>query len=260
MLYVEKQFRRIGAEIEVETREEGEPFSIDVREDRYLLRVRTDAEVEVLAPDVRPKERHLLLFARSEFKGDKRTTRMICGHDERHWFVADVTGNARVNSVASALESLKPIEVRMAQRRARLDRKNWQSRRNEAFVRQGEWFFLPRADLIVDRGLVLRHEPISRGGRSKPHIVEELYRTGGRGIYVGPQGKTLSVEQFRRKSSSNPNFKAADWRLMRVGMEAYARGAIRHRDHKTIQLPYWHRIVMNSESVAPGRGPVLFID
>jgi len=44
---------------------------------------------------------------------------------------------------------------------------------NPAFRRQGEWFFVPAPDLVVDpvRVLVQRTHP-SRSG--KPHLVQEL--------------------------------------------------------------------------------------
>src|SRR3712207_8814464 len=52
-------------------------------------------------------------------------------------------------------------------------------RRNEAFVRQGEWFFIPAPGMGVDENLILRNEPISRGAGSKPHMCQYVYRSGG---------------------------------------------------------------------------------
>ena len=70
-----------------------------------------DAEVEVL--DVRRADRHLLLLVREG--GEK--PKFLCGHDERHWFVAAVPESAPVGTVRAAKEALKPAEVRAAQAR-----------------------------------------------------------------------------------------------------------------------------------------------
>src|SRR5215470_11160731 len=47
-----------------------------------------DAEVEVV--DTRPHDRHLLLLVR---QGEAKS-KFLCGHDERHWFVAAVPESA----------------------------------------------------------------------------------------------------------------------------------------------------------------------
>jgi Ca2+-binding RTX toxin-like protein len=89
------------------------------------------------------------------------------------------------------MEALKPPEVLEAQRRQGLKGKDRRRRKNAAYVRQGEWFFLPAPKLHVDKKLVLCREPLSRGTGSKPHWAEFLYRTGGETVYVCdayPQG------------------------------------------------------------------------
>ena len=35
---------------------------------------------------------------------------------------------------------------------------------------------------------------------------------------------------------------------MRRNPGVYARGAVRHSDHATITLPFWHRVIMNTET------------
>ena len=40
----------------------------------------------------------------------------------------------------------------------------------------------------------------------------------------------------------------------------YARGRVRHPDHKTIFLNGWHRVLMNTENEAPGMRKVVFLD
>jgi hypothetical protein len=87
-------------------------------------------------------------------------------------------------------------------------------------IRQGEWFFVPATDRELDniklglRGnhvVVRRNEAINRyiARAGKPHVVDEILPFGG----------------------------------------VFARGGVRHPDHKTIQLRGWHRVVKNLEVV-----------
>ena len=194
-------------------------------------------------------ERHLLLLVNG-------TDRLLCGHDERHWFVASVAG--AVTTVSAALESLKPAEVVQAQQHTRLRPKELCRRANRAFLRQGEWFFLPMKNIQTDPRLIFRNEPIQRGG-SKPHLVEELFRYGGETVYVSsrfPNG--LTHEQYSALIAKNPEQANQPWRLMTRNAAVYARGTVRHPDHKTIRLRGWHRVVMNNEKL--GSLGVAFLD
>lgn len=87
-------------------------------------------------------------------------------------------------------------------------------------IRQGEWFFVPATDhelgnielaLRGNHTVVRRNEAINRfiPRAGKPHMVEEILPFGA----------------------------------------IFARGAVRHPDHKTIQLRSWHRVVKNLEVV-----------
>jgi hypothetical protein len=82
-------------------------------------------------------------------------------------------------------------------------------------LRQGEWFFVPLQD--VERRVLaaeLREMPYSLrrreslGGNGRPHVADEVVRSAGR---------------------------------------VYARGAVRHPDHKTLVLADWHRVHRNAE-------------
>jgi hypothetical protein len=42
--------------------------------------------------------------------------------------------------------------------------------------------------------------------------------------------------------------------------EVYARGEVRHRDHKTIDLVGWHRVYMNRERFARHAPQIAFLD
>ncbi len=85
----------------------------------------------------------------------KDKSKFLCGHDERHWFVAGIPEPAPVGTVRQAKEALKPAEVLSAQSRKGLRAKARNRRKNAVFVRQGEWFFLPDGDMAVDEKLVL---------------------------------------------------------------------------------------------------------
>src|SRR5262249_8677602 len=161
----------------------------------------------------------------------------LCGHDERHWFVAGVPESAPVGTVRQAKEALKPAEVRTAQALKRLKGEARDRRRNAAFVRQGEWFFLPDPGFAADETLVRRWEPLPRGNGGKPPHAEFLYRTGGELVHVcrkHPGGVTPEV--YRRILVGDPAADGWGWRLMRRNPGVYVRGRVRHPDHATIHL------------------------
>jgi hypothetical protein len=128
-------------------------------------------------------------------------------------------------------------------------------------VRQGEWFFLPAPGLDFDPSVVLKNEPISRGSGSKPHICQFASRTGGQTVMVCrryPAG--VSQVEYQKILATNPDARAWNWRVMRSNALVYARGTVRHPDHKTILLRGWHRVLMNTEGEAPGARHVVFLD
>lgn len=206
---------------------------------------------------MRPTDRHLLLLVRD----GRDKSKFLCGHDERHWFVAAVPEAAPVGTVAQAMEALKPAEVRDAQGRLGLRAGERNRRRNAAFVRQGEWFFLPVAGFGVDESRVRHWEPIRRGWGSKPHMAEWCYRSGGETVHVcdrHPNG--LLQAQHRHVLRTEPGARAWGWRVMMRNAGVYVRGRVRHTDHATIELAGWHRVVMNTESQAAAMRHVAFLD
>jgi hypothetical protein len=64
------------------------------------------------------------------------------------------------------------------------------------------------------------------------------------------QFRSLS-EEMRRKER---------WTVMRRNPRAYVRGTVRHPDHKTIYLAFWHEVVMNTETQAAAMRHVAFLD
>jgi hypothetical protein len=267
---IERQFLRMGVRIKVQApapprqrwiREQSE-YSLDVQRDRrgehFVLTVPRAQEetLEANVLQVRPDEKHLLLMVRREEGGD--IDRFLCGHDEREWFVAAVPG--AVSTVDAAMESLKPALVRGAQARARLNGKERKRRKNKAFRRQGEWFFLPRPGLDLAGSLVLGWEPIARSG-GKPHMVQFLVRTGGQLLYLCPnRPQGLSEPAYRRLIARNPKAKGWGWQARRINPQVFAKGEVRHPDHKTIVLDDWHEVLMNTEHQSRTMENVAFID
>jgi len=238
-------------------------FALDLRRDGkgqfFELRVPThlDESLEISVMQALPQERHLLLAVRNT-AGKLQLDRFLCGHDEREWFVAAVPGGA--SSVRQAMDALQPEGVRQALARSVVSSRKRYSRKNRAFRRQGEWFFVPEPSFVADEKLILHDEPLRRGA-GKPHMVEELYRTGGEEVYVTkrfPNG--LKPPEYRAMLLNNPAAKRWGWQMMRRNPGVYARGAVRHSDHETITLPFWHRVSMNTETQSRTMARVAFLD
>src|SRR6266496_3148660 len=138
-------------------------FVVDIRRDGkgqfFELRVPTHLSraLAVTVMQSEPKRRHLLLSVRKS-GGKPQLDRFLCGHDEREWFVAAVPGGA--SSVRQAMDALQPAPVRQALASHKVSTNKRYSRKNRAFRRQGEWFFVPEPTLVVDPELVLRNEPL----------------------------------------------------------------------------------------------------
>lgn len=257
---LERRFAAIGAALEVaEGPWLGAP-RIDVRAEGRreifdLSFAGRGEPAEALVVDVAPAARHLLLLVRTA--EDK--SKFLCGHDERHWFVAAVPESARgVTGVQAAMAALQPPVVARAASRVRPKRRF--ARRNEAFIRQGEWFFLPEPRLRVEAWRIMRDEPLTRAGRGgTPHILREAFRRGGTTVYVqSGSGRMISEAQYNRlpdKRRRNGN-----WNRMTRDPELFARGTVRHPDHATIELRGWHRVLMNTENGASAMRHVAFID
>ncbi len=204
------KFARMGARLKIADRparrnRTAGVVSLDVQADRkgefFEIVRQPGAEVEIAVLDVQPADRHLLLLVRE----GKDKSKFLCGHDERHWFVAGIPETAPVGTVRQAKEALKPAEVLSAQAGKRLRAKARNRRKNAAFVRQGEWFFLPVPGFAVDEKLVLPNEPLRRGTAASP---------------IGPSSATARAA---RRSTSAPGIPTASprrstrasWRVAR---------------------------------------------
>lgn len=224
------------------------------------------AEVQIL--DLQPKDRHLLLMVRGPElrQGIANKSKFLMGHDERHWFIAAIPEVARgVSGVITAKQALQPKDVRLAIESAGVNPKEALKRKNDAYLRQGEWFFLPVPGLAVNEDVVIKDEPLVRGGAgmrrggSKPHMMEFCYRTGGETVYVNRQYPSgITTVQYNKLSQMEK--KKGNFRAMVKDAGVYAKGKISHADHATLVLPCWHRIVMNTENQAAAMRHVAFLD
>jgi hypothetical protein len=254
---LERHFAAIGARLRVRPSRRERP-RIDVRRDRAgeffeISLAREGGPIDLEVVNVARADRHLLLLMRD---GPEKS-KFLCGYDERHWFVAAVPEAARgVTSVATAMHALQPDVVRDAVQRQRPRDPN--RRRNSAYIRQGEWFFVPLPGLDPPVELILRNEALRRSGGT-PHVMQYAYRSGGETVYVNrrhPAG--IAAAQFRRLSEDER--KQGGWIPMRRNAAVFARGAIRHPDHATVVLREWHQVAMNTEQGARAMRHVAFLD
>ncbi len=266
------KFEKLGARVTIRPlvqnrwRPASGPVVIDIGQDRrgefFDIQAAADADVAVI--DVQPRDRHLLLMVRQaadRASDPDRKDKFLCGHDERHWFVAGIPETAPVSNVITAKESLKPDLVRNMESGKKGKRKKRLRRKTDTFIRQGEWFFVPVTDVQINENLILTHEPISRGRGSKPHMCEFLYRDGGTTVYVCgryPNGLVTSV--YRQLLKKNPQASKWNWRAMQRDPVVFIRGKVSHPDHATIRLDGWHRVAMNTENQSRAMASVAFLD
>jgi hypothetical protein len=261
---LQKHFGLMGARLAVSEivprtwRSAGRP-GLDVGADKhgqlFVLRFDPQAAVDYEVVNIRPDIQHLLLMARQD--GEKH--KFLCGQDERHLFVCAVPVQG-VTDVRSAMEALQPPEVRQAvAEKVRHSHQRLQ-RRNQAFLRQGEWFFLAAPELVADPKEIRHREPLSNG-RGRAHWCDEVLRVGGVRVRVSRQHPAgLTEEEYNELVTRNPRAKKFGWRWMTRAATVYARGKVRHPDHHTLWLDGWHRVLMNTEYLAPGAQAVVFLD
>jgi hypothetical protein len=258
---LKRHFAGIGARVRVGdarvtrwSNDAGINIRADSRGEFFDIKIDPKDPRDYRVVDLRPEQHHLLLLS------ERDKAKFLCGFDERHWFVCAVPGDG-MTSVRAAMEALQPAEVRRAVEQRVKRAKNRLRRHNEAFVRQGEWFFIPEPELVVEEAFVRRNEPLSRGSGSKPHMCQYAYRAAGELVMVcsrHPAGVPLS--SYQRILRNNPKARNWDWRQMRRNAEVYVRGRVWHPDHKTLILRDWHRVLMNTENLAPGQAAVTFLD
>lgn len=134
------------------------------------------------------------------------------------------------------------------------ENKYYNDRKNVVYKKQGEWFFVPMPDYFkVPEDRVLKHEPLVRGG-GKLHTCEYLYRVNGILVYVCikfPNG--LTQLQYDEHIHAHPEDKKLGWHTTLRDPQVAVMGKITHPDHKTLILPWWHRVATSAEANAPMR-------
>lgn len=201
--------------------------------EKFILFVDNHERIKILS--YRPETRHLVLGVENE---PGIIDRLLCGHDEREYFIASLPSDAQITTVEQAIECLKRDPVKEAERR------------NVKVIRQGEWYFVPQPDFDEDGRHIHKNEPLVRmvrgrmGGR--PHIASEVIRTGSRTTHVGTGRFDNEGNEIMREMSEVT--------------EVYARGTVSHPDHKTVKLQGWHLVVMNREFEGRWNAGVTFLD
>jgi len=241
--------------------EDSMPISLDVQKDKggeyFVIRKNPNVDVKdinLTVIDIRPEVRHLILM----YKDKKRKVKYLCGHDEKHWFVAGIPDRDPVSNVMDAMNSLRPKEIKKESLKLKIFKSMNKLRKNKSYVRQGEWFFVP-VQIDVDERFIHRKEPLSRGRGSKPHICDEVYRTGGETVYVHSQYAPSGVTEFTYKKLRKEHGNAG-WTTMTRNAAVYARGSVHHPDHKVIRLGSWHQVFMNREDKSTAGASITFLD
>ncbi len=253
---LEKNFQKIGAKVKIiaarNTRRSVQtaPIRLDViernGEELFEIAVRQDliGVLDLSILELKSQERHLVLLARHSDREGKTVSKdhFLCGHDERHLFVASVDA---VSTVAAAKDSLKPARVREQETGQNINKRN--RRKTPVFKRQGEWFFLP-VEISPDKLRILKNEALVRGRGSKPHTAQFAFRQGGETVRVCSQYPNgLSEPEYDELIKENPHTRYFSWRVMQRNATVYAKGRISHADHATIVLDSWHQVLMNTE-------------
>ncbi len=220
------------------------PMRIDIRPDESgeYFDIQVASDVRLAAIDVEPRDRHLLLAAWNTFGED----RFLCGHDERHWFVAALPEVPRALNVEAAKEALKPRRV---QRQERRRHKGKHHRKTDVYVRQGEWFFIPCPHASIDRTRVLSGGVLRRNSSSKPHICSYLYEDGEREYECDRYSKLAFFEtEYKQILRTRRKAKQWNWRALPFRPDVYVKGRVEHEDHSPLFLDVWHRVELNRET------------
>lgn len=281
---IKKKFEQIGTKVNFSSFEKSRnrrtenpsiPLSIDVNivkeNEEFEIKYDETANFELSVLDLQPKDKHLLLMLKEPILdktgniiGESKI-KLLCGHDERHYFSCGIPESASVSTVTEAKKALLPPEYIKAHKKKGKP-KSLLKRKNEIGFRQGEWLFVKDDDFKPENPINIKYnEPISRGGGSKSHICEEVYAFGGEKVYVhpkwAPNGVTEGELNMLRERIQKEGVRGRiDFQVRTRDAKVYAKGFVRHSDHKTIVLKGWHRVYMNTESQSKASKFSVFLD
>jgi hypothetical protein len=230
---IESKFAEMGARFKVlETASPWNPwdrrgerrgdYAMDLQRDRhgqfFELRVpqQLSDKLDATVMQSEPQRRHLLLLVR-RLTGEALPDRFLCGHDEREWFVAAVPGGA--SSVRQAMDTLQPDAVREALAREQVSWSRRHARKNPAFRRQGEWFFLPEPSFKPTRSSFSATNR-SAAARASPTSPRNFSAAEGRPFTSAPGTRMASgsgntagcCSGTRRPPPGAGGFCAATWK------------------------------------------------
>jgi hypothetical protein len=269
---IKKKFQQIGSDVEfsdVGAFRGNIPIEVNVKTNKgkEIFDIATNSDdMDVSVLDIDQKDRHLLMLIKRPVVNRIGKTmfwdkfKILCGHDERHYFSAGIPESSGVSTIMQAKEALLP-EKFLEIHKQKGKRKNRLKRKNEVAHRQGEWIFIKSTFEPSEDERIRMKEPISRGGGSKPHICEEVCNIGGITVWVNnrfaPNGVSAKqMEMLMKKHGLNSH----DFNQRTTEGTVYARGYVRHSDHKTINLPGWHEVLMNRENESAASRISVFLD
>ncbi len=245
--HIERKFEKIGVRATIRQmttdsfRRHQRPLVMDVLRtaEGEVFDIQKTKNVELSVLDAQSSQRHLLLLAENWVGSDQ----FLCGHDERHWFVAALPEGDDIRTVQQARESLKPGAVRRKERRGQGRR-----RKSDVYIRQGEWFFVPCPHASVAPGRIQQNAPLVRGPGSTAHICERMFLDGEPEYMCDRYPKLAFYEwEYREVLKTRRKAKQWNWRRLPFKPDIYVRGWITHPDHNPLHLDEWHFVKMNTE-------------
>lgn len=141
------------------------------------------------------------------------------------------------------MEALKLSKLHSPQRSRPL---TVEARKPHPYFRQGAWFFIAAPHLHVSDAAVLHDESLGGG-----HVAEFCVRVRGETMYLSrrhPSG--LREKEYRALLARDLKARRWHWQAVQRSPRVYVRGRVRHADHPTIELPFWHRVVTSTEDAA----------
>ena len=70
----------------------------------------------------------------------------------------------------------------------------------------------------------------------------------------------MTETAYRNLLRATPEAAGWWWQQMTRNPKAFALGTVRHADHKTITLPCWHEVFMNTETKSRTMAKIAFLD
>ncbi len=128
------------------------------------------------------------------------------------------------------------------------------------YLRQGEWFFIPRPSASIDRRRIMRLGMLRRAG-GKPHFCSFMYEDGEREYECDRYPKLAFFEpEYQRILKTRRKAKQWNWRQRPFTPDIYVKGWIEHEDHSPLFLDVWHRVQMNRESTDLSMSRMIYRD